>query len=325
MTGGRLRLFVGTMEVLNQWERQLLAGFLVNRFRGNSSLLQDAHDYVLAHTGRPVLGVIPYLAGHGLPEEDSVSFKEGMLEGSRPQGEHVVIGLVNLPHISNFTDLEPFVEERDVYLRMVNRIEDLDSVDVIILPGSKNVIGDLLALERSGLGDGIRRKAEQGCEVVGICGGYQMLGRLISDPHKIESNGEDIPGLGLVTMQTYLAPEKTLVRKEGSHLPSGQPVVGYEIHHGLTRTSGDALFSYSDGSTCGTATEDGMVWGSYLHGLFDSDLFRRWFLDRIRVRKGLVPYDGPLASYNLEPAFDRVAAEVRRGLDMEAVYRLLRL
>jgi len=323
--GGVYASFVGTMEVLNQWERRLVAGFLVNRFRGKSSLLQDAHDYVLAHTGKEVLGVIPYLANHGIPEEDSVSFKDGLFQGTRPVQEHIEIALISLPHISNFTDIEPFIEEADVYLRVVSQPADLGSPDVIILPGSKNVIGDLCSLVESGLAAEIRKRAEQGCEVVGICGGYQMLGASIEDPHGIESTAHKIQGLALIDMHTFLAPDKTLVRKEGIHIPSGQAVVGYEIHHGLTRASTPSLFSYKDHSSCGTASESGFIWGSYLHGLFDSDLFRRWFIDRARLRKCLKPYSGPLCSYNLEPAFDRLADVVRRGIDMDRVYQLLGL
>ncbi|MBU0944429.1 MAG: cobyric acid synthase [Proteobacteria bacterium] len=323
--GGVYASFVGTMEVLNQWERRLVAGFLVNRFRGKSSLLQDAHDYVLGHTGKEVLGVIPFLANHGIPEEDSVSFKDGLFQGKEPAQEHIEIALINLPHISNFTDLEPFIEEADVYLRVVSQAADLGSPDVIILPGSKNVIGDLHSLFHSGLAAEIRKRAEQGCEVVGICGGYQMLGSSIEDRHGIESTDQSIEGLALLAMHTFLAPAKILMRKEGVHIPSGQDVVGYEIHHGLTRTGTSPLFSYEDHSSCGTASEDGLIWGSYLHGIFDADLFRRWFIDRARQRKGLTAYGGPLCPYNLEPAFDRLAEVVRRGMDMDRVYQLLRL
>jgi cobyric acid synthase CobQ len=313
------------MEVLNQWERKLIAGFLVNRFRGNSSLLQDAHDYVKEHTGKEVLGVIPYLKNHGIPEEDSVSFKEGLFEGSRPSRDHIEIALINLPHISNFTDMEPFIAEPDVYLRVVSSVDELGHPDVIILPGSKNVIGDFAQLQASGLAAAVQQRAESGCEIVGICGGYQMLGRSINDPHGIESQQLKSRGLALLDMDTVLAADKTLVRKTGSHLFSGQPVLGYEIHHGQTRTGKNEIFSYDDGSGCGVASKDNLVWGSYLHGLFDSDLFRRWFTEQVRDRKGMAPYDGPLSSYNLEPAFDRLADTVRKGLDMDRVYQLLGL
>ncbi|MCK5069497.1 MAG: threonine-phosphate decarboxylase, partial [Desulfocapsa sp.] len=158
-----------------------------------------------------------------------------------------------------------------------------------------------------------------------ICGGYQMLGTIIEDPHGLESNHETIKGLSLIDMKTVLEADKTLTRKQGSHVDSGQPVVGYEIHHGQTSHSSKALLSYDDGSNCGAQGATKNIWGSYLHGIFDSDLFRRDFIDTIRQRKGYKAYQGPLYSYNLEPAFDKLADSVRKSLDMERVYQLLKL
>ncbi len=323
--GGVYASFIGTMEVLNQWERDLVAGFLVNRFRGKAALLQDAHDYVKDHTGKDVLGVIPYLVNHGIPEEDSVSFKEGLFEGTRPDNNHIEICIVNVPHISNFTDFEPFILEPDVYLRVISTPEEVGDPDVIILPGSKNVISDLEALHSTGMASVIQKQAEQGCTVVGICGGYMMLGNTIEDPYSIESQQLSCKGFSLLDMHTILAQDKTLTRKKGTHSSSNQPVAGYEIHHGLTRTDSTAIFSYEDGSGCGVSSNDRKIWGSYLHGIFDSDLFRRWFINSIRQGKGLNDYDGLLYSYNLEPAFDRLADCVRKGIDMDRVYELLQL
>ncbi|HID69815.1 MAG TPA: cobyric acid synthase [Desulfobacterales bacterium] len=323
--GGVYASFVGTMEVLNQWERNLVAGFLVNRFRGKSELLQDAHDYVKAHTGKDVLGVIPYLVNHGIPEEDSVSFKEGLFEGTKPDLDHIEICIVNLPHISNFTDFEPFILEPDVHLRVISDPGEVNEPDVIILPGSKNVISDLHALHSTGMASVIQKQAEKGCTIVGICGGYMMLGNTIEDPYGIESQQSSCKGFSLLDMHTILAQDKTLTRKKGTHSLSDQPVVGYEIHHGVTRTDSTAIFSYDNGSDCGVSSNDGKIWGSYLHGIFDSDLFRRWFINSIRKSKGLDDYDGPQCSYNLEPAFDRLADCVRKGIDMDRVYELLRL
>ena len=323
--GGVYASFVGTMEVLDHWERSLVAGFLVNRFRGDGRLLQDAHEYVRAHTGREVIGVVPFLADLGLPEEDSVSFKAGLFQKDIPRQSHIDIAVINLPHISNFTDLEPLANEPDVHLRVISRAEEISAPDVIILPGSKNVIGDLETLFDTGIAAEIRRRAAKGCEVVGICGGYQMLGDIIDDPYGIESDKKSIRGLSLLEMRTRLAREKTLQRKEGIHLSSGQPVAGYEIHHGFTSSGGGPLFQYNDDSSCGTASADELVWGAYLHGIFDSDPFRRSFIEKIRKRKGLPPYAGPFYSYDLEPAFDRLAAVVRNALDMDRVYQLLGL
>jgi cobyric acid synthase CobQ/L-threonine-O-3-phosphate decarboxylase len=323
--GGVYASFVGTMEVLNEWERALVAGFVVNRFRGQASLLQAAHDYVTAHTGCEVLGVVPYLKNLGLPEEDSVSFKEGLFSCDRQAGEHVEIALISLPHISNFTDIEPLAAEPDVFLRVVERAEDLGNPQAIILPGSKNVIHDLAALASCGLAKAIQGKAAEGCEIVGVCGGYQMLGDSIEDPLAIESDQGAIAGLGLLAMTTVLAADKKLTRQQGVHTESGQPVHGYEIHHGRTQSNLPPTLTFTDGTVCGAGNASGQIWGSYLHGIFDSDLFRRWFINRLRKRQGLAPLPGIPVPYDLDPAFDRLAATVRESVDMNRSYRLLGL
>jgi adenosylcobyric acid synthase len=287
--------------------------------------LQAAHDYVTAHTGREVLGVVPYLKNLGLPEEDSVSFKEGLFRSDRPQADHVEIALISLPHISNFTDIEPLAAEPDVWLRVVERVEDLGNPQAIILPGSKNVIHDLAALASCGLAAAIQQKAAEGCEIVGVCGGYQMLGATIEDPLAIESDQGAIAGLGLLAITTVLAADKKLTRQSGIHTESGQPVYGYEIHHGRTQSDLPPTLAFADGSGCGAQDTSGRIWGSYLHGIFDSDPFRRWFINRLRGRHGLAPLPGIPAPYDLEPAFDRLAATVRESMDMNRIYQLLGL
>ncbi|WP_457574734.1 cobyric acid synthase [Desulfolithobacter sp.] len=327
--GGVYASFVGHMEVMEEWERKLVAGFMVNRFRGDSTLLAPAHDYLLARTGKPVLGVVPYIRDLGLPQEDSVSFKAGLFDKPQPDQAHVTLALIDLPHISNFTDVEPLLAEPDVDLRIVRRAEELGQPDAVILPGSKNVINDIAYLAESGLAGRIRELAGQGCEVVGICGGFQMLGREIGDPLGLEGEpGSVCQGLGLLDMHTELAPEKTLTRRQGIHRPSGTPVHGYEIHHGVTRGNGEPLLIFEDDTTCGLAAAPpaaARVWGSYLHGIFDSDRFRRWFIDRLRQEKGLVPLQGTGATYDLEPALDRLADVFRAHVDLDEIFRLLDL
>jgi adenosylcobyric acid synthase len=273
-----------------------------------------------------VLGVVPYLHDLGLPQEDSVSFKAGLFDSRRPEDDHVDIALVDLPHISNFTDVEPLLAEPDVYLRIVRNVDELGRPDSVILPGSKNVIGDLAYLNSSGLGSAIINCASNGCEVVGICGGFQMLGTTLADPHGLEGErGSLVKCLQLLQLETELAREKTLTRKEGVHLSSGQPVYGYEIHHGTSRGQGDEVLSFADGSTCGFAAGNGNIWGAYLHGIFDSDPFRRWFINRLRQNKGLAPFTGQSAQYDLEPALDRLAEVLRESIDMSKIYQLLHL
>ncbi len=324
--GGVYASFIGHWEVMAHWEQDLLAGFVVNRFRGDASLLADAHDYLQQRTGLPTLGVVPFLQDLGLPQEDSVSFKAGLYESRRPDIPHVEIACIDLPHISNFTDIEPFLDEPDVHVRIVRTARDLGRPDAIILPGSKNVLADLAALRQQGLDDAIIALAGQGCEIVGICGGFQMLGHTLADPLGLEGTAGSLDrGLGILDMVTELAADKTLVRRSGIHLPSGCPVHGYEIHHGVSRGRGGELIRFSDGATCGLEERGGLVWGSYLHGIFDSDIFRRWFIDRLRQRKGLEKYRGRGAVYDLEPALDRLADVLRHSLDMDAIRHLLHL
>ena len=327
--GGVFASFVGTMEVLEPWERALVAGWVVNRFRGDASLLGDALDYTLGHTGRPVLGVVPYLPALNLPQEDSVEFKSGVIDDRRDGKQCVEIAVIDLPHISNFTDFDALAGESDARVRIVRKLQDLGNPDAVILPGSKNTLADLAYLKRSGLAAKIlEMAAADGAEIVGVCGGFQMLGRCVLDPQCVESvTGRD-EGLGLLAVETVLAAEKTLVRSRGKHAPSGLEVFGYEIHHGVTNGEGEdlpAMFVREDGQAAGLGAASGRVWGTYLHGVFDADEFRRWFIDRLRVRRGLAPLGKVSARYDIEPALDRLADVVRKSLNMKEIHRLLGL
>lgn len=324
--GGVFASFVGTMEVLAEWERALVAGFVVNRFRGDQGLLGDAIDYTRRHTGRPVLGVVPYLHDHGLPEEDSVSFKSGSFDDCACPDESVEIAVVDLPHISNFTDFDAFRVEPDVRLKIVRTAGELNQPDAVVLPGSKNTIGDLEYLKAKGIAARLKALAARGTEVIGICGGFQMLGKGIADPHRLESDNKTVEGLGFLDVTTVLAFEKTLARSTGIHLESGLPVRGYEIHHGQSGCNEvGPIIEKPHGGHDGARSADGMVWGTYFHGLFDEDEFRRWFIDRLRGRKGLLPKGRICALYDLEPALERLAAAVRSSLDMDKICQLLGL
>ena len=318
--GGVFASFVGTMEVMEEWERALVAGFIVNRFRGRQDLLTDAVDYVRRFTGVETLGVVPFLRNLGLPEEDSVSFKE-----ARPQGRDAELRViaVDLPHISNFTDLDALMLEPDVDLRIARDPHDLAGADAIILPGSRNVFADLDYLWSSGLARAI---AASGAEIVGICGGLQMLGAAVTDPACVESGGNAARPLGLLPLATEMAVDKVLCQTDCVFLPFGEEARGYEIHHGHTRVLDgriEAVMVRKDGAKIGWGRDDAMVWGTYLHGVFDADGLRRSFLDRLRLRKGLAPLGSVQVTYDLEAALDRLALVVRKSLDMERIYRLL--
>ncbi len=314
--GGVFASLLGTMEILPETDRALVAGFIINKFRGRRELLTDAIDFIEARTGIPVLGVIDFIPDLGLPEEDSVGFKSGLFDHPRPAGEHVAIGVIDLPHVSNFTDIEPFLAEPDVHLEIIREPEQVAAMDTLIIPGSKNVYADLNWLRQQGLDREIKKFAADG-EVVGICGGFQITGESIDDPGGLEKEGGgSFTGLGLVKMKTLLTEEKSLCRVIGVHRQSGLPVHGYEIHHGLSNSDAPPWLMTENGPA---GISVGNVSGSYVHGIFDSDPFRRWFIDRLRGKKGMAELGRIVAPYGIDAAIDRLADLARRQVDMTAI------
>ena len=327
--GGVYAHFIGTMMCLDTAEQELIKGFLVNRFRGDASLLTPAHEFVLEKTGKPVLGIIPYLSNIAIPDEDSVSFKNGVKEKISSCDSAISIAFIDLPHISNATDLDPFYLEPDVNLKIVHEPQDLDTADVIIIPGSKNVIADLLSLNSNGISRKIAEKVNNGSVIlVGICGGFQMLGKTIVDPYGIENNNAaEICGLGYLDISTILERDKLLTLASVYHQESNSTIKGYEIHHGRTIVGVDslAIMHNSNQSATGARNQNNTVWGTYLHGLFDNDEFRRFFIDTVRTRKGFPALTSVQASYNLDSAIDRLADCVESSVDMHFISKLLGL
>lgn len=323
--GGVYASFAGIMDVLEEWERSLIAGFVVNKFRGDQTLLDEAHRFIKDHTGREVIGVVPYITEMSIPQEDSVSLREGFYRDRGTGPGQVEIVIVDIPHISNFTDIDPLYHEKDVNVRFVSSRYLLGRPDAVIIPGSKNVAGDLRYLRERGIDKDIIEYAGQGGTLVGVCGGYQMLGNLLSDPHQIETSDKTIRGLGLLDVETVLAPQKTLVKQEGTHIESGCRIVGYEIHHGKTSSDLTPVLSFDNGETCGSASGDRRVWGAYLHGIFDEDGFRRWFIDGLRVRKRLAPLGNEGTTYNVDKSLDELADLVRSSLEIEKIYQIMNL
>lgn len=324
--GGVFASFIGVMETLAEWERALVAGFVINKFRGDDSLLAGAIDYTESHTNRPILGVVPYVGDLFLPDEDRPFIRNSVRSGD-VAAERVEIAIVRLGHVSNFTDFDPLMMEPDVNVVMARRPEDINGADAVILPGSKNVIDDLAGLRESGMALRIAEAVKEGAaEIIGICGGFQMMGEYIDDASGVESGGRGASGMGVLPVRTTYVPEKRLRRVQADHLPSGLAVKGYEIHHGETDFSRAVpLARAADGEVMAVGSESGMAWGSYMHGMFDSDDFRRWFIDRLRVRKGLKPSGAVMARYDIEGELDRLAEVVRRSLRVKEIYRLMGL
>ena len=334
--GGVFASLYGTVKLLGHDARRI-RGFIINKFRGDAALLDPGLKMIEALTGKPVIGVLPYVADMGLPEEDSLALRNGAQ--ARGDGTLRVV-VVRLPYISNFTDFDPFFCEPDVQLVYSTSPADIENADLLILPGSKNTVKDLLYLKERGIAGSIRRAAERGGRIAAICGGYQMAGRRICDPEHVESDHDEMEGLGLLDIETVFGQAKTTCQAEGRIVngpfgigasETGQ-LKGYEIHMG--ESTGDIgvfeirRLSATAGTKGGGALLDGSqkgsCFGTYLHGIFENDAFRRSLLNRLRERKCLAPLDAPVSYGRLkEEALDRLAGLLREHLDMAFIRRVI--
>ncbi|WP_121990627.1 cobyric acid synthase [Nitrospira lenta] len=302
--GGVFAQVIGTLDLLAPHERARVIGIIINKFRGDATLFDDGVKFIEQRTGLPVLGVVPMLRGLMLDQEDAVDVERH--RHAVFAKDRVNIAVVLLPRMSNFTDFNPLMAEPDVVVRYATVPADLDGADVIVIPGSKNTIEDLAYVRQSGMAEAMSRHASEGAEVIGICGGYQMLGRSIADPAGVEAGGE-VEGLGLLDVATTLAKTKItqLVEAEFLQLEPERclTVRGYFIHMGQT-TGRDRRpcfrvrpLSLGGGQLEGREVErfdgavngTGLIWGTYVHGVFDLPEFRRAWINRIRGRKSLVP------------------------------------
>jgi adenosylcobyric acid synthase len=289
--GGIFAQLLGTYWLLQPEEQDLLRGFIVNKFRGDSTLFEDGIQILEERSGVPVLGVVPYMHDLHIPEEDAVALEAPPPVITTPQTAKVDIAVIHLPRIANFDDFDPLLAEPGVRVRYVNTLEHLGRPDAIIIPGTKSTVGDLDWLRTRGLDKAILAHAEQGRAVVGICGGYQMLGLAIHDPGNVESQHDSTSGLGLLPIETTFAREKATyqaiaqISGKNSWIETinGQMVEGYEIHMG--RTTGEhswlKITSRNDAPVLvqdGAIKADGRVWGCYLHGLFANQNLRRAWL-----------------------------------------------
>ena len=336
--GGALASLVGTLELLDEEERALVKGLVINKFRGDVTLLTPAIDFLEEKTGKPVLGVVPHIDQMGIDDEDSVSLEE---KQAAPTEGDIRIAVIQTPKISNFTDFDALAHEKDVALYYVKSLEDLGEPDVIMLPGSKNTTEDMLYLRKSGLGEKILAHAKAGKAVIGICGGYQMLGEVIRDPQHTESQNDEVAGLGLLGMETVFASEKltsqVVAQCQDLHFMgqsiSADNLQGYEIHMGhttFTREADKHPFTVCQrrGKTCasqeGTANAAGNVFGTYIHGVFDNDVFRRSVLNALRHSKGLEALANTRnVMAEKQQAYEHLADVVENALDMEKLYQIM--
>ena len=316
--GGALASIVGTLELLDDDERDLVKGLVINKFRGDVNLFLPAVDFLEQKTGKPVLGVVPFIDKLGIDDEDSVSLDDKICAA----GGEVSIAVIRLGKLSNFTDFDSLAGESDVKLFYATTPDQLDAADVIVLPGSKNTSEDLISLRGNGFAEKILQRAAAGAAVVGICGGFQMLGDKIFDPLRTESNHAELDGLGLLPIETTFAADKftrqvTLPAVSfdflGSHITSAN-LDGYEIHSGESNLRGQKIISA------------GNVMGTYVHGIFDNDDFRRKFLNAVRRKKNLPPLE---STRNLraerQQNYDRLARIVKGSLNMTLLEEIMTL
>jgi len=348
--GGVFASIVGTLELLEPHERDRVCGFVINKFRGDVALLQPGLDWLEERTGKPVLGVLPYLPGLELEDEDSLSLSATMAAASRrlaampsaDDDDRLDIAVIKLPRISNFTDADPLLSEPDVHVRFVERAKEWGTPDLVLLPGSKNTIADLIWLREQGLAELVLDHIRGGGRVAAICGGFEMLGERLLDPHGVEANQPECPGLGLFPFDIAFQPIKTTVRAEGTARlrDSGDSFLidGYEIHMGQMIPNSPELrqpflirdmqldkavryeLPYRQEGVC---TQDGKVWGTFLHGILHNDSFRRAWLNEARADRGWEPLaEGVRFRERREAAFDRLADTARAYLDMSRIYAI---
>ncbi|WP_136646275.1 cobyric acid synthase [Tabrizicola sp. YIM 78059] len=312
--GGVIAQLVGTQAVLDPADAAMIRGFLINKFRGDPRLFDDGYRLIETRTGWPGLGVVPWFPdAHRLPAEDAAD-----LGGTRGSGDFL-IAVPHLNRIANFDDLDPLAQEPGVTLRIVSPGQPLPvEADLIILPGSKATIADLTHFRSQGWDIDLAAALRRGARVLGLCGGYQMLGREIADPEGIEGKPACVAGLGLLDVTTTMTPDKRVTETAAVHPASGTEVRGYEIHLGCTEGPDRARPMFTvQGQPEGAMRADGRVMGSYLHGMFSADAFRRAFLASLGAVPGGGSYD-----QNLAETLDALADHLAAHLDCAALLRL---
>jgi adenosylcobyric acid synthase len=331
--GGVFASLIGTLELLEEEERNYIKGFIINKFRGDPTLLQPGLKFLEKRTTKPVLGIVPYFRDITIAQEDSVHLEERAKD--MPSADLDIV-IIHLPHISNYDDFDP-LEEEGCRVRYVAHPYELGSPDLIILPGTKSTISDLLYLWRSGLAENIIQQARNGIPVIGICGGYQMLGKSLHDSLGIESSGNGALGLGLLNVVTTFAPEKSTTQVKARVVANrgllqemkGQGVLGYEIHMGQTTSEENIgafqIFETPQGEVNyldGTLDAQGTILGTYLHGLFHNFSFRQTLLNTLRRNRGL-PEKWGGTMLGKEHQYDRLADLVRHSINMAAIHKIV--
>jgi adenosylcobyric acid synthase len=349
--GGSFAWIVGTLELLNSDERERVCGIIINKFRGDMEILEPGIKMLEERIGKPVLGVLPYFNDINIDNEDSLCLDSGNRKldnkNHRPSESEIDVVVIRLPRISNFTDFDVLKREKDICVRFVDDEQFIGEPELIIIPGSKNTIGDLKFIKENGIADTIKNLAKNGTMVIGICGGYQMLGKEISDLESAESKTTQIGGMGLIDAKTIFMLQKNTYQIKAllhdSHVSyasrSGlnnfntrSELTGYEIHMGETELLNGTLpflkiRERANKEVCvddGAISNDGNVIGTYVHGIFDNDEFRLELINCLRRKKGLSPIQpDDLSTVDKERQYDKLADLFRKHIKMDLIYGMI--
>lgn len=347
--GGVFASLYGTVKLLGRHARHIRA-FIINKFRGDIDILKPGLKMIEEKTGTPVIGVLPYISDIGLPEEDGLALSRNTFSirpvGMEGANEKIKVVIVRLKFIANFTDFDPFFYEPDVDITYSQNPADIENADMLIIPGTKNTVKDLLFLRDAGLDESIRRAYKKGAQIMGMCGGYQMLGRRISDPHSVESHHKEVEGFGFLDIKTTFKRIKVTSQVKAEINTKGNKgfisqdmnnlsdkLKGYEIHMGVSEGDIDLFMLrrlseshakspskfYLDGS------QNGNCWGTYIHGIFENDSFRRGIIDNIRQTKGMKPLKFTFNYHEIKNiAIGNLSKTVTENLDMQFIERILK-
>ncbi|MFN3739803.1 MAG: cobyric acid synthase [Thermodesulfovibrionales bacterium] len=339
--GGVFASLYGTLKLLGHESRYIKA-LVINKFRGDIEILKPGLNILEKKTGRSVIGVIPYMKDTGLPEEDSLWFESLRRDHLHAQGfrPYIKVVVLRLRYISNFTDFDPLFYEPDLELIYSRNPSDIENADIVIVPGTKNTVKDLLSLKEDSLDQSLKRAYEKGVTIIGICGGYQILGKRIYDPFGVESHHKEVSGIGLLNIETVFDYAKITSQVEAEFNtrdlllePSNAraihelPLHGYEIHMGNSKGE-ISLFRINRVSHGVESLLDGSIngncWGTYIHGLFENDHFRRAIINSARIKKGLEPLNFTYSYRDLkDQMIESVSRTVEKSLDMSFIWRLI--
>ena len=315
--GGAIAGIVGTLALLSAGERARIRGYVINKFRGDPALFEDAIEIIKSHSGLDCFGIVPFFeAARRLPKEDAMSLDSGREDPDK--GAAVKIAVPRLSRIANFDDLDPLAAEPKVTVEVIEPGKPLPGdADVVVIPGSKSTLADLGVIRDQGWDVDIAAHRRRSGLVVGLCGGYQILGQHIADPDGIEGPPSEAEGLGLLDVETVIAGDKALIERCGVEVETGKSIKGYEMHIG--DTSGPGLdrpwLTLEDGRSEGARSTDGRVMGTYLHGIFAADGFRHAFLGRICQGE----FEGVAYEAMIEETLDALAAHLEEHLDLDAL------